>query len=286
VSVTTYWLGRAALALLLSALAHAAYALAIARSSPGRTALRRYAETLERKLKLLRIRAHGRGVVALQFAAGALALAAAVGSGVWLWALTLPLVAFAPVKLLEQKLARRFTLVEAQLDTWLGAVANALKACPSLAEAIASTIPVVPAPISEEVELVIREYELGTPLDEALERFATRVPSRTVAGAVLALCVARRSGGNSSEMLEAAGAALRELSRLEGVVRTKTAEGKAQAFVVSAIPIPMVLAISWLDPHFFDPLTRTFLGQLVMGGAASLWLAAVLLARKILAVDV
>ncbi|MGC4068891.1 MAG: type II secretion system F family protein [Polyangiaceae bacterium] len=132
----------------------------------------------------------------------------------------------------------------------------------------------------------MKEYELGTALDRALEQFAKRIASRTLTGAVQALQVARNSGGNLPEMLENAASALRELARLEGVVRSKTAEGKAQAFVIGAIPVPMVIGIHFMDRHFFDPLVATFTGQLVIGGAVLLWASAILLALKILAVDV
>ena len=142
------------------------------------------------------------------------------------------------------------------------------------------------APMSEEIDLLVKEYELGTPLDRALDNLTTRVSSSTLSGAVLALKVARKTGGNLPEMLESAAAAQRELARLVGVVRTKTAEGKAQAFVIGLIPAPLVLGVHAMDPHFFAPLAQSFLGNLVVAGATALWAVAILMARKILAVDV
>ncbi len=70
-------------------------------------------------------------------------------------------------------------------------------------------------------------------------------------------------------MLDGAAAALRELARLEGVVRTKTAEGKAQAFVIGLLPAPLVLGVHAMDPKFFAPLAQSFLGNLVVAGAAT-----------------
>ena len=70
-----------------------------------------------------------------------------------------------------------------------------------LGEAIASSISLVPAPMSQEIDVLVKEYELGTPLDLALDNLAARVGSSTVSGTVLALKVARRSGGNLPEML-------------------------------------------------------------------------------------
>jgi tight adherence protein B len=187
---------------------------------------------------------------------------------------------------LERLAAKRVTDVETQIEPWLVAVANGLKASPSLGESIAASVSLLSAPMSEEIALMIKEYELGTALDRALEQFALRIGSRTLTGAVMALQVARNSGGNLPAMLENAASALRELARLEGVVRTKTAEGKAQAFVIGMIPVPMVVGIHMMDKHFFDPLVGTFAGHLVVGGAITLWATAILLSSKILAVDV
>jgi tight adherence protein B len=285
-STLTFWLGRATAALIVVAVAAAAISLGAEHDSPGRVALRRYVGELNRLLRFVRLKAVGGKLAAAQALLGIAIIGLAATKGPVIVLLALPVVVLAPKVCLEWKAARRITAVEEQLEPWIGAVANALKASTSLGEAIASTTRLVPAPMSEEIDLVVKEYELGTPLDEAMQKLAERIPSKTVAGAVLAIKVARKSGGNLPEMLENAGAALRELARLEGVVRSKTAEGKAQAFVIALLPLPMVGGIHVTDPGFFDPLTKTFVGELVIGGAAVLWAVAILLARKILAVDV
>jgi tight adherence protein B len=76
------------------------------------------------------------------------------------------------------------------------------------------------------------------------------------------------------------------MARLEGVVRTKTAEGKTQAYVLGVIPFVLIGAIHMVDEHWLEPLGSTTLGFAIIGTAAVLWVAAILLARRILAVDV
>ena len=79
---------------------------------------------------------------------------------------------------------------------------------------------------------------------------------------------------------------LREMARLEGVVRTKTAEGKTQAYVLGVIPFVLIGAIHMVDEHWLDPLGSSTLGFAIISVAAVLWITAILLARKILAVDI
>jgi tight adherence protein B len=253
---------------------------------PGRKAIGRYRDYLDSKLRFLRFRYDAQRIVIGQTASCVLVVAFALLNSSFIPLVFIPFIAMAPKTYLESRSSKRITDVEAQIEPWLVAIANALKASPSLGEAIASSVPLLTAPMSEEVDLMVKEYGLGTALDRALEQFAQRIGSKTLAGAVLALQVARNSGGNLPSMLESAASALRELARLEGVVRTKTAEGKAQAFVIGAIPVPMVVGIHMMDRHFFDPLVTCFAGQLVVGGAVVLWATAIVLSSKILAVDV
>ena len=285
-SASTVLLGRFAAALFLLVVGIAMVELFGSSESAGRLAFSKYAAALNRKLKFLRLPPRGALVATLQGATAAVCLAAAFAQSQPLLVVVLPIIAFLPSVVLSKRAALRIAGLEEQIEPWLNAIANALKASPSLGEAVAASASLVGAPMSQEVDVVIKEYELGTPLDRALDNFANRMSSRTLGGCVLALKVARRSGGNLPEMLESAAVALREMARLEGVVRTKTAEGKAQAFVIGMIPAPMVLLINWLEPTFLDPLMQTFSGHLVLAAIAVLWVSAILLSRKILDVDI
>jgi len=284
-TAATFWLGRILVLALAALIGAAGLALFGQEDATGVRALRNYTARLDRKLRFLRLSLRAGHVVGAQFAAaGAIVIAATVHQGVL--CLLVPLVALGPPFMLERRVNERLTRIEAQVEPWLVAIANALKASPSLGEAIASSTTVVSAPMSQEVETLVKEYELGAPLDRALDSLAERIPTRTLQSTVTALKVARKSGGDYGKMLENAAAALRELARLEGVVRTKTAEGRAQAYVIGGIPFPLVLCVHWIDPRFFQPLVATFAGNLMIGAAATLWLLAILMARKVLAVDV
>jgi tight adherence protein B len=187
---------------------------------------------------------------------------------------------------LQRQRRDRTARIELQLDGWLLALANALRASPSLGDAIAASSTVAPAPLSEELSLAIHETNLGLPLDRALDEAARRVRSPVFTAAMATVRIARNTGGDLSRTLEHAAATLREMARLEGVVRTKTAEGKAQAFVIGAVPGPLVYMLHVLDPNLLEPLWSTRTGHLVLTGSVLLWGAAILLARKIVAVDV
>lgn len=197
-----------------------------------------------------------------------------------------PAVAVFPRFYIQSQHHKRIERLEILLDSWLLLLANALKASPSLGEAIENSARLIRPPVSEEVDLVIKEMRLGTPIDQAILKMSKRVNSRVVSGALTTILVGRQTGGDLPGILEQSAATLREMQRLEGVVRTKTAEGRMQAWVIGAMPFVMVIILHQMDEHFLDPLLYTFTGNIMLGFAIFLWFSAILMARRILAVDV
>ena len=193
---------------------------------------------------------------------------------------------FVPGLLLKRARVQRVALMERQIEGWLGSLARALEAAPSLGEAIEVSTTMCDAPLSQELEVVVNEMHLGRPLDRALAAWADRVGSRILVLALATLQVGRQTGGNLGVVLSSAADSLREMERLEGVLRTKTAEGRAQAWVISVVPLPLYFAVQAGDPHYFDPLETTAMGHILVAIAAALWMAAIFLARKILAVQI
>jgi tight adherence protein B len=277
-----YWLwGRAASALFVLAVA----SLLLVLVPHAQLALSRYEGWLRGELAFLRAAQSPRALLLAQVGAAGLALLFAT-LGAWLFTAVLVLGALSVPFVLGRKRRERVALIDRQVEGWLVALANALHATPSLGDALSSSCAVTSAPLVEELELALKEVQLGLGLDAALHAAAERVGSRTFRAAMAVLRTARRTGGNLPRALATSASSLREMARLEGVVRTKTAEGKAQAFVIGAVPVPLYLGIRALDPTFFRPLEATVFGHLVFGGAVVLWGAAVLSARRILKVDI
>ena len=76
------------------------------------------------------------------------------------------------------------------------------------------------------------------------------------------------------------------MRRLEGVVRTKTAEGKAQLWVIALLPFGMLVGLNVMFPGYFIPLTGSIIGYLLIAGCTTCWVTSIILARKILNVDI
>ena len=115
-------------------------------------------------------------------------------------------------------------------------LANALKSTPSIGAAFQSVAPVLRDPMRQEVDLAIKEMKVGSTLDQALLHMAARVGSRQLDSALSSTDIGRQVGGNLPKVLESTSATLREMARLDGVIRTKTAEGKISSGSSGACP--------------------------------------------------
>jgi tight adherence protein B len=221
-----------------------------------------------------------------QMAAAFLVMVGAVGVDLPLWYIWLGLIAAAPYYYIERMRRKRVEAIEEQLDGFLVGLANALKSIPSISSAFVSVQPILRAPLRDEVELAIKEMRVGSTLEQALLNMAGRVGSRQLDSALSAIVIGRQIGGNLPTILETTANTLREMARLEGVVKTKTAEGKAQMWVMAAFPFVMILALDMVSPGYFAPLEASIIGYVIAFFAGGFWLASLLVARKVLSVDV
>lgn len=245
-----------------------------------------YVDELDRLTRFLMLERSGQSIARAQLAVlVGIPIFAFVFDDVF-YLVFIPVVAVLPLVLLRGRASERSQQIEAQLDSWLLMLANALKATPSLGEAINNSARLMRPPLSEELDLALKENQLGTPLDQAVLNMSARVGSPAFSSALATILVGRQTGGDLPKIMEESAATLREMARLEGVVRTKTAEGKSQAYVLGGIPFLLIGAIHFVDENWLAPLGQSSLGFIIMAVAAVLWVGAIFLARRILAVDI
>jgi tight adherence protein B len=275
-----------ACAALATAVFSGLYALLADDDGPVRRAWALYVGGLDDRLRAMFLPPTGSRIAMAQ-----LAIIGAVIAGALLWELPywyalVAVAAIGPKLVIESRRRKRIALIERQLDPFILALANALKSIPSVSAAFQSVVDTSPSPIREEIDLCTREMRVGSTLDEVLLHMAGRVKSARFDSVLSAIVLGRRVGGNLPRVLENTAASIREVHRLEAVLRTKTAEAKMQLYVIGATPLVMLSALSFISPGYFNPLAESALGTVVGLAAAGCWITALVLARKILAVAI
>ena len=200
--------------------------------------------------------------------------------------LFLGVIAFGPIYMLHRNKGKRLEQLELQVDGFLLAYANALKSVPSPGAALLTVTAVLRDPMRQEIDRVLKEVRIGSTLEDAFGAFSLRYRSRTLDGALSAVLIGMQVGGDLPGVLATTAGALREMQRLDGVVRTKTAEGKAQLWVLALFPFALIYMFNMVQEGYFEPLKQSFTGYVVSTLAVAFWLAALGAARKILTVDI
>jgi tight adherence protein B len=283
VSSVWKWLGAACSVLTVALLG---WQLMTRPESLPRRIWQRYLEVLERNLRQQFLSANPMSIATGQGALFALSLSAWLLTGFhYGWALVAASVV-GPILYIEKLRRERLAKLHAQVEPFLLAFTNSLRTTPSIGLALANIEPLLPNPMRQEIGLVLKELRLGTTLEQSLLNMGGRTRIVELEAALSSIMIGRQVGGNLPEILGTHAATLREMSRLSGVVKTKTASGRIQLFVLALAPGGVIVAFETASPGYFNPLLQTFIGGVVMVVALVLWLAAIGIARQVLAVDI
>jgi tight adherence protein B len=191
-----------------------------------------------------------------------------------------PRIAFAVIN------KRRRLKIVMQLPDMLLMLGSSLRAGTSLQIALDIAIRETPAPLSQEMGVVVREQRLGLALEDALETMATRLKLEEVELVVAAMTIARDVGGNLAETLDQLARTLRAKATMEGKIRSLTSQGKLQGLIVGLLPIFLLLVLSRMQHDAMAPLFNTLIGWLVLAVIGILEAIGFVVIRKIVTIDV
>jgi tight adherence protein B len=182
--------------------------------------------------------------------------------------------------------SRRQKKFDEQLPDSLRAMANSMKAGMSLPQAVAQVAKDMPSPTKEEFAEIQRAYEMGKPIEQAVDDARDRVRSRNFELAVTAFRVGEAQGGNLAEIFDRIADSIREIWRLEEHIRSISSQGRSSARFMSFMPGLFLILLYFMDPQgtmllFEDPVGMAILSVvLLLNVLGHLWI------RKILSVDI
>jgi tight adherence protein B len=195
-------------------------------------------------------------------------------------ALALPRISFAFIH------AKRRIKIVSQLPDVLLMLGSSLRAGTSLQIALDLAIRETPAPLSQELGVVVQEQRLGVALEDALETMATRLKLEEIELVVTAMTIAREVGGNLAETLDRLAATLRAKATMEGKIRSLTSQGKLQGLIVGSLPLFLMAALSFMQHDAMQPLFHTMVGWAVLGVIGILEAIGFFMIKKIVTIDV
>jgi tight adherence protein B len=186
----------------------------------------------------------------------------------------------------KKKRSLRLKRLEEQLPEVAQRMADSIKAGLSLKASIEETAIRCGSPFSDEIHHTLKETELGVSLSKSLSRMAERIELVEYSTFCSTISIAQESGGKLSDILDSFAASIRERRVLEGRIRSLTAQGKMQGFVLAMLPVIMLGAVYVLDSEMVMPLFTTSIGQLLVLLALVLEIAGIAAIRKVINVEI
>lgn len=181
---------------------------------------------------------------------------------------------------------RRLERFNLQLLEALPMMANALRAGFSINQAFESVAEGTDAPMSQEISLFLQQLRVGVSFSEALTALDERVGSEDLTLVCTAIDIARRSGGNLTEIFDSIAETIRARLRIHQHVRTLTAQGRLQGLIIGAMPFLLGIGMAIFKPNLMLPFLGSLVGVVTVVAVTLMVALGGLLIRKIVNIDV
>jgi len=212
-------------------------------------------------------------------------VAAVVFQSLWglLVGLLAPLVTRSIVK---NRVRRKQSAFAEELPDNLEVLAGALRAGHSLIGAMGVMVDGATEPAKSEFRRVLQDEQLGVPLDEALMVMGQRMDNKDVDQVAIVTRLQREAGGNTAEVLDRVVENIRGRMELKRLVRVLTAQGRIARYILTAIPVVLLLFFFWVNAEWLSPLWDTTAGNFALGAWVVMLVGGWFAIKKVVEIEV
>lgn len=190
-----------------------------------------------------------------------------------------------PPLLLDAAWKKRLKVFDRQLAESLPVISNALRAGFSFQQCLDMVSREMTDPLAKELLRTYREINLGTTTEQALVNLVGRVASADLELLVTAVLIQRQVGGNLAEIIDNISKTIRERIRLQGEIRTLTAQGRITGLVIGLLPVGLALLLLVLNPGYLEPLLKSRIGLCLLAAGAGSELVGALIIKRIINIE-
>ena len=166
-----------------------------------------------------------------------------------------------------------------QLLDAINMLSSCIKGGLSLLQGLEVLVEEMPAPMNQEMGLVVRENKMGIPLEECLKRLEKRMNIDELGLVVNALLVARETGGELPKVFSRLTVTIRDNRKLRESIKTLTLQGRMQGIIMSFLPIVFVVWVLSVNKHHFDIMLNSDLGRMLLIAAVIMQAVGMLLIK-------
>jgi len=257
-----------------------------------------YMDELEKKLTQSDIPLKPGEFLAVRFGGAALAFvfAGLITRSIYTSILVLGICLVLHVPVLKIMRARRINKFVLQLAEFLVLITNSLRSGQTFLQGVEIASKESPNPIGMEFRLLLKETNLGIPVETAFTNMLLRVPSEDLKIVMSAFSIQRNVGGNLADIMDQVAAMIRQRIQIQGQIKVLTTQGKLSGAIVGLLPFALGAIISVINYDYMkklwtpwwenpNPLMR-FVGPLLLGAGILMELLGCLVIYKICDIEV
>ena len=192
----------------------------------------------------------------------------------------------APTIWLLQRRSSRLRAFEEQFPEALDLISRAIRAGHAFQTSLGMVAEELRAPVGPEFKKTFEQQNFGLPLNDALTDLAMRIPLMDVRFFVTAVAIQRETGGNLAEILDNLASVVRERFKILRQVRVHTAHGRFTGYVLTALPVFLGVALTFVNHDHMNILFREHMGQMMLAGAVVMQIAGFFWIRKVVKIEV
>ena len=189
---------------------------------------------------------------------------------------------YLPFGLLSFKRAGRIKAFNNALADSIDMMGRALRAGHSMTAAINIVAEQSLEPVRSEFNEVFKQQNFGLPLRDAMMQMLDRVPSPDLRVLVTGMLVQKETGGNLAEILDRIAGTIRERLKIQGEIRTHTAQGRMTGWILCMLPVVMLIVINMINPGYSKMLVDSPIGRMLSYLGIFLLVAGGLIIRQII----
>lgn len=169
-----------------------------------------------------------------------------------------------PIIFIRSKKKKRREQLEEQLIEGITTMCNVLRAGHSFQTAMNSIASDMEGPLAEEFGRVSRETQRGMSLEASMNAMSERIGSDDLDMMCQTILIQRQVGGNLAEVLEKIAETIRSRMDLKEEIKTLTSSGKMSGYIIGALPLILLILISFINPTYSQVLFTTTVGHIML----------------------
>jgi len=201
------------------------------------------------------------------------------------------------IPFLKIKRSMRVDKFVLQLAEFLVLITNSLRSGQTFLQGVDIASRDSPNPIGMEFRMLLKETNLGVPVETAFNNMLLRVPSEDLKIVMSAFSIQRNVGGNLADIMDQVAAMIRQRIAIQGQIKVLTTQGKLSGGIVGLLPVGLATAISLINYEYMSklwtprvgddiPLVMRYLGPLLLAGGIFMELLGCFVIYKICDIEV